>query len=146
MTNTARRHFLTIVRLAARRVASVTTVVRIQANWYRKPRAAQKRLVMTTVAAIARSRGAGHVLGMVKLHIEAFIEPRRKTLKRRLGALNIRMTNQAHRNSRSEELGPVTVGAGLVTGKFWSSRIICAAFVTGGAGKGSVTLAAVDEC
>ena len=129
MTNTARRHFSTSVRLAARGVASVTTVVCIQTNRNGQRRAAQEWFVVTAVAAIARARGAGHVLRMVKLHIEALIEPRRETLKRRVGALHIRMTNLAHRNSRSDELGQVTVGAGLVTGKFRSGRIVRAAFM-----------------
>ena len=120
MTNTARRHFSPGVRLAARRVASVTTVVCIQANRDRQSRAAEEWFVVTAVAAIARSRHAGHVLCMVKLHIEALIEPHRETLKRGVGALHIRMTNLAHGNGRSDELGQVTVSAGLVTRKFRS--------------------------
>ena len=129
MTNTAGRHFLPSVRLTARRVTGVTADVCIQPHRNGQGRAAQEWFVVTAVAAIRRARGAGHVLCMVKLHIEALIEPRRETLKRRVGALHVRVTNLAHRNGRSYELGQVTVSAGLVTGKLRCGRIVAAAFV-----------------
>lgn len=145
VTNTTRCHFAPSVRLTAWGVARVTTIVSIQTNRDGQRRASQQWSVVTAVAAIARTRCAGHVLGMVKLNIEFLIKSRRETLKWRVGALHICMTNLAHRNSRSNELGQVTVSAGLVTGKFRCRRIVATAFMAGSAGLGSVTLAAVDK-
>jgi len=129
VTNTAGRHLAAGVRLTVRSMAAVTTVVCVQANRNGQRRAAQEWFVVTSVAAIARARSAGHMLRMIKLNIEAFIEPRRKTSQRRVRTLNIRMTNLAHRNGRSYELAQVTVGAGFVAGKFWCGRIVAAAFM-----------------
>ena len=72
---------------------------------------------MTTRAACLWSRRAGHVLRMIKLHIERFVEAGREVFEWRVATGDVCVTDRAHRNLRRGELAAMTVGAGFVTRK-----------------------------
>ena len=93
---------------------------------------------------VLRSSGAGVVLRVIELHIEAFVETRREILQRRISALCIGVTDETHRNRRRCELSAMTISAGLVTREAGRGGVV-GAFVTGSAGNGTVSLAGVEE-
>ncbi len=74
---------------------------------------------MTAGTTIPRARRAGHVLGMIELYVEAFVEVSRKGLHWRRRAFHIHVTDGAHRHRRRDKLCQVTVGTGWVIGKRW---------------------------
>ena len=94
---------------------------------------------MTTSAASLRSGRAGIVLGVVKFHIEWFVEAGRKILQRRIVTTHVSVADGAHRYLRCRELAAVTISAGFVTGKARRCRVI-GAFVTRVAGEGTMSL------
>ena len=99
---------------------------------------------MTSLTTVSRARGACHMLRVIKLHIEALIETRRKRFQRRGGALYIAMANDAHRDIRSYKLCQMALCAGGVSGKLGCSAIVCAR-VTGVASQRGMTLASVHK-
>jgi hypothetical protein len=99
---------------------------------------------VTAIATLRWSRVAFHVLRVIELNVEAFIESRREIPQRRVAAFCIRVTDETHRNRRRCELSTVTIGAGFVTGET-RSRGVVGAFVTGGAGEGTMSLAGVEK-
>ena len=99
---------------------------------------------MTTGATSLRARGAGVVLRVIELDVEWLVEARRKVFQWRVAAADVRMTDSTHRYLRRGELAAMTIGARLVTGKTRRGRVV-GAFVTGVAGKGTVTLAVVEK-
>lgn len=70
---------------------------------------------MTRRAASLWTGRAGHVLGVIELHIEAFFELVRESLQRRITAAHVGVTDRAHRHIRVSKLRQVTTGAILVT-------------------------------
>ena len=72
---------------------------------------------MATVAALLRFRRPAHVLRMIELHVEAFTKPAGEAFERRGGAANVAMTDDAHWDIRSDELGEVTFRASVMSGK-----------------------------
>jgi hypothetical protein len=99
---------------------------------------------VTAIATLRRPRFAFHVLRVIELHVEAFIESRGKTLERRVAAFCICVTDETHRDRRRRELSAVTISAGFVTGET-RSRGVVSAFVTGRAGEGTMSLAGVKK-
>ena len=70
---------------------------------------------MTSNAAALWPRRAGHVLGMIELHIEALFETAGKSLSGRVVAVHTRVTDRTHRHIRRCELRQMTSGAVFVT-------------------------------
>ena len=99
---------------------------------------------VTAITALLRSRFTFHVLRVIELHVEAFVEARGEILQRRVSALRIRVTDETHRNRRRRELSSMAIRAGFVTGETWRRGVI-SAFVTGSAGNGTVSLARVEK-
>src|SRR5262245_45429986 len=124
-------------------MTSVATVVRGQIRRNRQRDPAIRRRV-TAIATLLRSSFALHVLSMIELHVEAFIESCREVLQRWISALRVCVADQAHRNRGCCELSAMTIGAGFVTGKAWRCGVV-SAFVTGIACDGTVSLARVQE-
>ena len=110
----------------------------------RESRASIDRRVVATDAAGLGARCAGVVLRVVELHSEGFVEARGKILQRRIAALGVGVTDQAHRDRRRRELSAMAVGAGFVTGEA-RRRGIVGAFVTRGARECAMALAAVKK-
>ena len=108
----------------------------------RKAHAAIDRRAMTACTTSLRTSRAVHVLRVIELDVEWFVEARGKTLQRRIVAADITVTDLAHRHLRRRELTAMAVGAGFVTGKAWRRRVV-SALVTGVAGDGGVALAVV---
>jgi hypothetical protein len=81
---------------------------------------------MARNATVSGTRGARHVLSVIELHVEAFFETCRKVFAGRIAAVNIRMTNRAHRNAWRYELGEVATGASLVARKRWRGGVVAA--------------------
>ena len=99
---------------------------------------------MTTSATRFRPRCSRHVLGVIKLHVETFFEARWKALERRIAALRVRMTNQAHRYRRRCELPAMAIRARFVTGKP-GRRGVVGAFMTGNAGNRAMPGTAMEK-
>ena len=124
-------------------MTTVATVMRRQVRWNRESDSAVRGRV-TAIATLRRSRFALVVLRVVELHIKSFIESRREILERWVAALRVAVANQAHRNCRRRELSAMTIRASFVTGEA-RRRGVVSAFVTGGAGEGTVSLAGVEK-
>ena len=118
--------------------------MRVEVCRDRESRASIDRSVVTTGAACLRTRRAGIVLRVIKLHIERFVEARGKIFQRRIAALGVGVTDDAHRNRRRRELPAMAVGAGFVTGKTRRRRVV-GAFVTRSAGERAMPLAVVEK-
>src|SRR5437870_13694285 len=86
------------------------------------------------------------MLSMVEFDVEALFEIGWKTFDRRGRALHVRMTDDAHRQERSNKLLSMAVHAGPVTWKRRSGRIIRRPLMTVCAGKRRMTLARVLDC
>jgi len=119
VTNSTRRDFATRIRFARGRVARVAIVVGGDVCRNRQSRASIDRRIVTTRAASLRARRSGHVLSMIKLDIERFVEARRKILQRWIVTADIGVADNTHRHLRRRELPAMTVSAGFVTGKAW---------------------------
>ena len=91
--------------------------MRRDANGDRIGRPATKQSVVTTGATILGPRGASHVLSMIEVYIEGFHEPYRKAFQRRVGTVQIGMTNLADRRAGGSELGQVAIRTSRVSGK-----------------------------
>ena len=74
---------------------------------------------MTGSASVFGAGRAAQVLRMIELHVEAFFEPIREGLARRIVSVDVLMTDRAHGNIRRCELRQVTTGAIFVSGKTW---------------------------
>jgi hypothetical protein len=99
---------------------------------------------MTRGAAILWTRRAGHVLGMIELHVEAFFELVRKGFQRRITAVHVGVADRAHGHIRVGKLRQMTTGAILVTRKTGPRRIIIP-MMTSRAASRCVTLTGVQE-
>ena len=99
---------------------------------------------MTSEAATLRPTRTSIMLCVIELNVKTLVELCGKTLERRITAVHIGMTNDAHRNRRSCKLRKVTVSACLVAGKSWGGRVV-AASVTRSARDRRVTLTPVNE-
>jgi len=141
MTNTARSDLASGFRFTRRRVATVTTSMGREVRRDRQRDSAIRRRV-AAVATLLRFRRAAHVLRVIELHVETLVEARGKTPQWWIAALRVGVTDQTHRNRGRRELSAMTVSARFVTGEAWPRRVV-GAFVTGGAGEGTVTLACV---
>ena len=84
VANATRRHLSTRIRLAARRMAGVTLVMRRKTNGDVERSRAISDPAMAGRTSACRPRRSGHVLRMVKLYVEAFIETERETFQRRI--------------------------------------------------------------
>src|ERR1700730_7139755 len=84
VTNTARRYLAARTGFATGCVARVALAMRRGTRGYRKGSAAIERSIVTGHAAILWFGGAGHVLRVIELKVEALFEGCGKTLKRRL--------------------------------------------------------------
>ena len=90
------------------------------------------------------TRRAGVVLRVIKLHVERFVEARGESFQRRVAALRVGVTDEAHRNRRRRELSAMAVGAGFVTRKTRRCGVV-GAFVTRGARECAVALTVVEK-
>ena len=124
-------------------MTTVAAVVRRKIRRNRQRDAAVRRRV-TTVATLRRPRRAFHVLRVIELHVEVFVERRREIFERWIPALRVGVADETHRNRRRRELSAMTIGAGTVT-RETRRRGVVFAFVTGVAGKGTVPLAVVQK-
>lgn len=84
------------------------------------------------------------MLRVIELHVERFIEARRKILQRRIVAADVSVADHAHRHLRRGELAAMAICARLVTGETRCRRVV-AAFVTGVAAERTVTLTVVKK-
>ena len=79
---------------------------------------------MTTNASVLRPGAASHVLRMIELHVEAFLEFVREGFARRIIAIDGLMTDRAHRKYGRGELRQVAAGAIFVTRKDRPGRVV----------------------
>ena len=79
---------------------------------------------MTRPASVSRPRCTGHVLSVIEFNVEVFIKTIGESLSRWIAAVDILMTDRAHRNIRRRELAEMTSRAGFVTGKARPGRVI----------------------
>ena len=144
VANSTRCNLTPCIRFARRCVARVATIMRGEIRRYRQTHAAIDRRVVTTSTTTLRSRRAGHMLCVIELHVERFIEARRKILQRRIVAADVSVADHAHRHLRRGELAAMAICARLVTGETRCCRVV-AALVTGVAGERTVTLTVVKK-
>lgn len=85
---------------------------------------------MTGRAPALGSCGAGHVLRVIELHIEALFELVREGLSRRIVAVHTLVTDRTHGNVRRRELRQVTAGAIFVTGETGPRGVVVAVMTT----------------
>lgn len=81
---------------------------------------------MTSNAAALWPRRAGHVLGVIELHIEALFEAARKSLSRGIVAVHTRVTDRTHRRVGCAELCSVAAEAVFVAREDWLRRVVIA--------------------
>ena len=144
VTDATRRDLAARIRFARWRVARVAVAVRGEVRRNRKPGASIYGRAVATGTNIRRARGAGVVLGVIELDVERFVETCRKILERRVVALSIGMTDQAHWNRRRRELTAMAIGAGFMTGKA-RRDVVVGAFVTRVAGDRTMFRARVEK-
>ena len=84
MTNSAGSNLSARCRLAGRSVTAVTLVVGPDARRNTKRGRTPSSSTVASGASILRPRRATHMLRVIKLHIEALVEPRGKTFLRRV--------------------------------------------------------------
>src|SRR5262249_49358834 len=118
------RRDVSAVRLRVRRVTRVATVMRRETRRNRQRHSASQGRVVTSYATLLWFSRAGHVLRVIELHVEAFLENRRKIFQRRIVAGYIRVADRAHRHVRGVELREVTVGAVFVARKLWRCGVV----------------------
>jgi len=85
-------------------MAAVALRVCCQISWNGKCNTAVERTIVTSNATVLRASSTIHVLRMIKLNIETFLETRRKIPEWRLIRTRVSMADEAHRNTRSHEL------------------------------------------
>lgn len=134
VADATRSDLAAVIRFAGWRVTRVAVAVRGEICGNRKPGAPIHGRAMTTSATVRRTRRASVVLRVIELHVEGFVEARRKVLQRWIVALRVGVANQAHRDRGRRELAAMAVGASLVTGKARSGGVV-GAFVTRVAGE-----------
>lgn len=144
VTDTAGRDLAAGARTTRRRVTGVTDVVRREICGDRQPGAPLHGRAVTAHTTVLRTRRSGHVLRVIKFHVERLVEACGKISQRRIAGLHVGMTDQAHGYRRCCELPAMAIGAGFVTGKPRRRRIV-GAFVTGVAGKRAMACAAVEK-
>ena len=93
---------------------------------------------MASSASAWRAGAAGVVLRVIEFDVEAFIKLRREILQRRVAAVDVRMTDNTHRDSGSHKLPGVATDTGFVSRKSWRCRVVFA-LMTGSAGDRCVT-------
>jgi hypothetical protein len=81
---------------------------------------------MTGRTSTRRPGGAVHVLRVIEFDVEAFIKLRREAFQGRVTAVDVRVTDDTHRDGGSHKLPGVTTDAGFVSGKNWRCRIVFA--------------------
>jgi hypothetical protein len=84
------------------------------------------------------------MLRVIEFDIETFIKLRREILQRRVAAVDVRMTDNTHRDSGRYKLPGVATDTGFVSRKNWRCRVVFA-LMTGRAGERCVTLTRVLE-
>src|SRR5256885_10129024 len=99
---------------------------------------------MTRSAAVLWAGGAGHVLGMIKFHVEVFFELVGESLQRRIASVHVRVADRAHGHIRSSELRQMTPRAIFVAGKAGPRGIIISMMTTRARGR-CMTLTGVQE-
>ena len=124
VTDTARCDLTSGGRFARRRVTRVATVVCDEVRGNEKTSAAIEGCVMTTRAASLRASGPRVVLRVIEFEVEGFVEPDWKSFERRVVAVDVCVTDRAHRHLGRRELAAVTVCAGFVTRKAWCGRVV----------------------
>jgi len=144
VTDTTRRDLAARIRFAGWRVARVAVAMRGEVGRNRKPGASIYERAVATGTTIRRARGAGVVLGVIELNVEWFVEACRKILERRVVALRVGMTDQAHWNRRRRELTAMAIGAGFMTGKA-RRDVVVGAFVTSVAGDRTMLRGRVEK-
>ena len=110
----------------------------------RKRRGASTAATMAGRASARRPGGAVHVLRVIEFDVEAFIKLRRETFQGRVATVDVRMTDNTHRDSGSHKLPSVATDTGSVSRKNWRCRVVFA-LMTGSAGERCVTLTRVLE-
>lgn len=85
------------------------------------------------------------MLGVIKLHVKALVETRRKVLKRWISTACIGVTDKAHGDGWSRELAQVTTRARFMSWKTWRDSVIRRAIVAISARKGCMALADMKE-
>src|SRR5215213_5353149 len=117
VTDSARCNLASGGGFARRRVTRVATVMCGEVSRDRQSEAAIDCRAVTARAASLRTRRAGHVLRVIKLHVERLIEACRKVFEWRIVAGDICVADGAHRDLRRCELAAMTISAGFVTRK-----------------------------
>ena len=144
VTNSARGKFPSRRRFTVRRVAGVTLVMGRHARGNRERRGASAAAAMAGRASTGRPGGAFHMLRVIEFDVETFIKLRRETFQRRVAAVDVRMTDDTHRDGGSCKLPGVATDAGFVSRKNWRCRVV-SALMTRCAGERCVTLTCVLE-
>lgn len=117
VTDAARRD-LTACRCFARRsVTGVTTVVGREVRGDREANTAIDRRIVTARASSLWPRAFVHVLRVIKLHVEWFVEACREIFEWWITGADVCVTDHAHRHLWCGELAAMTISAGLVTRK-----------------------------
>ena len=125
-------------------MTGVTLVVCCDARGNSQRRRAPAGAAVTGGTSTLRPRNSPHVLGMIELDVEALVESRRKSFQRWVRAIYVLVTDDAHRNIRSNKLRQMTAGAGFMSREPWRRGIV-APLVTRVAGQRCVTLARMLE-
>src|SRR5689334_17295016 len=125
-------------------MTGVAVVMRREVRGNREAGASIHRRVVTTSTTILRTRGAAVVLRVIEVDVKDFVEARGETFQRRIVALRVGVTDQAHRNRRRRELAAMAVGARFVAGEARRGGVV-GAFVTRVAGDGAMLRARVKE-
>jgi hypothetical protein len=144
VTNSTRCDLAAGIRFTGWRVTGVTIVMRRDVRRNRQTHATIERRVMTARTAARRARRTGHMLCVIELDVEWFVEARGKSFQRRIVAADVRVADLAHRDLRRGELAAMAISARFVTGKTWCRRVV-GALVTPVAGEGTVALAVVKK-
>jgi hypothetical protein len=99
---------------------------------------------VTTGATTLRPRCACVVLRVIELHVEWFVEARRKIFQRWIVAADVGMADGTHRDSGRGELAAMTISAGFMTGEAWRCGVV-GSFVARVAGERVVALGVVKK-
>ena len=144
MTNSAGGKFPTRRRLTVRRVAGVALDMGRHACGNRQRRGASTTAAMAGRTSTGRPGGAVHMLRVIEFDVETFIKLRRETFQGRVATVDVRMTDNTHRDGGSHKLPSVASDTGFVSRKNWRCRVVFA-LMTGSAGERCVTLTRVLE-
>ena len=125
-------------------MAGVTLDMGCHAAGNRERRGPSTATTMAGRTSTRRSSGPVHVLSVIEFDVEAFVELRRKVFQRGIAAVDVRMTDDTHRDGGRYKLPGVATDAGFVSRKDWRCRVV-SAFMTRCAGERCVTLARVLE-